>query len=354
MRIVITLILIAGLLAGCSSPKFNKKLVCEVKGDWGQALQFITYKTYTFPDMGRFGGGKLHTAGVYFDGGLFFWRSKWLMGEYAFGPLGFEQQVAKQGCMQSTIRDNVVVWLPYASLSGLNMSQIVVSEGLWSRFQRYEIPSREGPPYLTDSEENLLTLLNWRPSDSIIENGVLKIREETPLSEAFFDEKGFMSRKFGIYVDWEDRPCEGCEPVLWRTVESVDLGKTWKVVDWGVIDESRLPPEAELPLKGGEYYYDVEMEKVQLLPPNAKLSLGIKHVYLHFFGNDPAAVVTTINCPEKGQPVTKEKGTLICADPRSIDRKFVGREGYKSEWTSIVFPKDKIDRLKRKMGLSQE
>lgn len=351
MRTVIILILLAGLLAGCTSPKFNKELVCEVEGDWGQALQFITYKTYTFPDMGRFGGGKHLTAGVYFNGGLFFWRSKWLMDEYAFGPWGFEQQVAKQGCTQSTISDNVVVWLPYASQSGPNMSEIVVSEGLWSRFHRYEIPSREGPPYLSDGVGKLLNLPNWRPAGARVENGVLRIREETPLSDVFFDERGFMTREFGIYVDWEDRPCEGCDPVLWRTVESMDLGKSWKVVDWGAIDDARLPPEAELPLKGGEYYYDVEVEKVLPLPPGAKLSLGYKHRYLHYFGNDPTTFITTTKCPEKGQPVSREKGTLICSDPRSIDRYFVGREGYKPEWTAFDFPKDKIDRLKRKMRI---
>ncbi|MCM8857931.1 MAG: hypothetical protein LC541_06385 [Candidatus Thiodiazotropha sp.] len=350
MRTVIVLILLAVQIAGCTSPKFNKKLACEVEGDWGQALQFITYKTYTFPDMGRFGGGKLHTAGVYFDGGLFFWRSKWLMAEYAFGPLGFEQQVAKQGCIQSTIRDNVVVWLPYASPSGPHMSQIVVGEGPWSRFHRYKIPSREGPPYLSNGEGNLLTLPNWRPAGANLENGVFRIREETPLTEMFNDNKGkFLARKHIIYSNWQERPCEGCEPVLWRNIESTDLGKTWKVVDWGVIDVSRLPPEAELPLKGGEYYYDVEMEKVLPLPPDVLLSLGFKHKHLKLFGS--GMLITTSNCPEKGQSVSREKGTLICSDPRSIDRNFVKREGYKPEWTALDFPKDRIKRLRRKMGL---
>ncbi|MCM8857763.1 MAG: hypothetical protein LC539_18890, partial [Candidatus Thiodiazotropha sp.] len=316
MRTVIASILLAVLLAGCTSPKFGKELVCEVNGDWGQALQFITYKTQTFPDLGRFGGGRILTAGVYFDGGVFFWRSKWLMDGYAFGPIGFTQQVAKQGCMQSTIQDGIVVWLPYSSPGGPNMSQIVVSEGPWSGFHRYVIPSREGPPYLSDGEGNLLTLLNWRPADASMAEGILKIREETPLVDVFFDEKGSMTKEFGIYVDWQERPCEGCETILWRTVESTDLGMTWKVTDWGIIDEARLPPEAELPLKGGEYYYDVELEKVLPLPPDAPLSLGIKHKYISHSTGWPK------NCPEKDQPVSREKGTLICSDPRGIDRIF--------------------------------
>ncbi|MCM8857764.1 MAG: hypothetical protein LC541_06360 [Candidatus Thiodiazotropha sp.] len=351
MRVILTTLLAAGLLAGCTSPKFNKELVCEVEGDWGQALKFITYKTYTFPDMGRFGGGKHLTAGVYFDGGLFFWRSKWLMDDFVFGPLGFEQQVAKQGCTQSTISDNVVVWLPYASQGGPNMSQIVVSEGPWSGFHRYVIPSREGPPYLSDGEGNLLTLLNWRPADASLKKGILRIRQETPSAKMFIDSNGkFLARKHVIYSGWQDRPCEGCDPILWRTVESTDLGLTWKVADWGIIDEARLPPEAELPLKGSEYYYDVEIEKILPLPPDTPLSLGYKHRYLDFFSKNNRSI-TTAKCPEKGQPVSREKGTLICTDSRSIDRYFVGREGYKPEWTALDFSKDHIKRLKRKMGL---
>ncbi|MCU7842129.1 MAG: hypothetical protein KZQ94_22505 [Candidatus Thiodiazotropha sp. (ex Troendleina suluensis)] len=230
------------------------------------------------------------------------------------------------------------------------MSQIVVSEGPWSGFHRYVIPSREGPPYLSDGEGNLLTLLNWRPAGASMAEGVLKIREETPLVDVFFDEKGSMTKEFGIYVDWQERPCEGCEKILWRTVESTDLGMTWKVTDWGIIDEARLPPEAELPLKGSDYYYDVEIEKILPLSPDAPLSLGYKHRYLDFFSKNNRSIATT-NCPEKGQPVSREKGTLICTDSRSIDRYFVGREGYKPEWTALDFSKDQIKRLKRKMGL---
>ncbi|MES9926127.1 MAG: hypothetical protein ABW152_18785 [Candidatus Thiodiazotropha endolucinida] len=113
MRTVIILILLAGLLAGCTSPKFNKELVCEVEGDWGQALQFITYETQSFPDLGRFGGGRNLSADVYFEGGLFFWRSRWLMKEFTLGQLKFEQVTAAQGCKQSLIQDSTVVLLPY-------------------------------------------------------------------------------------------------------------------------------------------------------------------------------------------------------------------------------------------------
>jgi len=342
IRIIILFVALAGVLVGCTSPKYGKELVCEVKGGWGQALQFFTYKTYTAPDLGRFGGGELVTGGVYFDGGLFFWRSGWLMKDYAFGSVGFRQQVAKQGCLQSTIRGNVVVWLPYSGPSGPDMSQMAVSEGLWSEFSRHEIPSREGPPYLSDRDGNLLTLLNWRPAGATLEDGKIRIREETPLADVFYDEKGFTTGKFGIYVDWEERPCEGCDPVVWRNVESMDLGKNWKVIDWGLIDEIRLPSEAELPLKGKEYYYDVEKKKVLLLPPDRLFSLGVKHKYLHFFGNDPKAVVVTTNCPEKGQPVSRDQGTLICSDPRSLDPDFVKREGYKPEWTALDIPKDRV------------
>lgn len=334
------LIILVALLSGCTSPKFNKELVCEVEGGWGQTLQFITYDTYTFPDLARLGGGRSSTGGVYFDGGIYFWRSKWLMEDYAFGSSEFKQQVARQGCKQSKMSGNLLLWMPYSSPSGPSISHIVVGNESGSDFVRREIPSREGPPYLTNGDGDLLNLINWRPAGATLEQGKIVIKEETPLADVFFDKNGFMTKYFDMYLRWLAGTCDGCAPVLWRTIESADMGMTWRVTDWGVIDESKLPAEAVLPLKGGEYYYDVKLEKVLLLPPNAAISLGIKHKHLGFFGNE--TMVVAKNCPEKGQPVSREEGNLICSDPRSRDTDYVKREGGKEKWTAIDFSTGKI------------
>ncbi|MES9926128.1 MAG: hypothetical protein ABW152_18790 [Candidatus Thiodiazotropha endolucinida] len=102
-----------------------------------------------------------------------------------------------------------------------------------------------------------------------------------------------------------------------------------------MIDEARLPPDAELPLKGREYYYDLEIEKVLPLPPGTRVSLGRNHKFMDIIDG---RVVMAWQCPEKGQTVSREKGTLICSDPRSKDQRFVEKEGRKSEWTSLNFP----------------
>ncbi|MCU7842128.1 MAG: hypothetical protein KZQ94_22500 [Candidatus Thiodiazotropha sp. (ex Troendleina suluensis)] len=113
-------------MAGCTSPKFSKELVCEVEGDWGQALQFITYKTQTFPDLGRFGGGRILTAGVYFDGGVFFWRSKWLMDGYAFAS----DRVYAAGCEAGMYPVNHPRWhCGLASLLKSRWSEYVANRG---------------------------------------------------------------------------------------------------------------------------------------------------------------------------------------------------------------------------------
>ncbi|MEL0585307.1 MAG: hypothetical protein AAES65_10580 [Candidatus Thiodiazotropha sp. (ex. Lucinoma kazani)] len=323
-------------MAGCTSPKFNKELICEVEGDWGQALQFITYKNYTFPDLGRFGGGKHLTAGVYLDGGLFFWRSQWLMKEFTLGQLKFEQVTAAQGCKQSLIQDGTVVLLPYPTRGGIDIDHFVVSDDLWSRFKGRTLQIRGGPPFLSDKEGNLLIVRNWRPVGTTLSDHVLQVREEAPLVKPF-EENGTSKRisRMGMYYNGYTDICAGCETILWRTVKSRDLGMTWKVTDWGIIDEARLPPEAELPLKGSEYYYDVDMEKVLPLAPGTRLSLGMDHKFMDIIDG---RVVMAWQCPEKGQPVSREKGTLICSDPRSIGQQFVEKEGRKLEWTVLSFP----------------
>ena len=295
--------------------KSNVKEFAQITVNNSVTIRFYNYKEHQ-PRIGRLGGNFLG-SGIYLDAGRHSGiRSRWLLsGGLGRGPT--QKRLVNNMLKYSKVRGRTIVLYPWP-VSGAPYDKLLISTNGGGQFVARKIDNINSPPFLTDAKNKMLNANIWIPMSLEMHSQRIVLKQKSALKAKFgqYMSPAYLNKTASYY---KGQNCDGCEAVLWRQIESNDFGKTWQLTRWGIVDKSRIPKNAVLPLKVKHYFYNLKTKKVEKRKQGQLYSLGRKHQYF-----DPRTGWIE-PCPIKGQPVSANDTTAMCTDPKSIQIDYVKR-----------------------------
>jgi len=246
-------------LISCNGAKYSEKVICEVKSD-DLILKMIEYKrkSYNIP-IGRVSSPDETFGSVYLEYPNNKWRNRRLF-EKRYD--GFEGR-AKELCESSSVKDGIIVVHPAPRhfvleyrIDALDRNGAIISADGGSSFELIFFPEK-GYPYLLDSKGKSLVYPSWITRDISAESARVKLTQVTFMTAPFYDSSGekLIRKDLMEWLALRGKNCDECGPALFRDVESIDGGKTWKITNYGVLRPDLIPKDAQPLLAKNVYWF---------------------------------------------------------------------------------------------------
>jgi len=257
-------------LNGCALPvRYNLQVVCEVK-DGSRALQVVSYDTKPMPRLSAHVGGTAHLMGVRYIDGM---SATWLIEENT-GLSGYGRRLCALSSLPSgraiVFPANMHFTISTGSEVGPNVerliSDVVVNNTLIAfDGTRWFVNAIRavGEPANARHQVGKSKLSAWTTVFVKASNGKMIALQSATLQESveplikgdkYLPRSAFAIQE--IYAYGETLPFDTekfgsfdqLRPVVERTLESTNSGRTWQQVSWKLLDRTRVPGGGELRL----------------------------------------------------------------------------------------------------------